>query len=514
LTTFLCGEINKQVTTPPDLAVLRQSIQQDPLGARAQIDALLAHEPDSIALIEARILTQLRCNDMAEVVEAAQRALSRHRTLNLYFWLGGALLHLGRPREALAPLGEAVGLGANPATLDTLARCQHRLGMIDAAIATLRHAISLPAEGVTPFYASLRGLAYALRDAGRWQESERVIQDLLMRFSAQPARVASMALHFDIILAYPGWNRFLDKARLAEAFGAFHARRPDDPVFWPETFRLPQEHVALADWYAANPGAILAIKPNDLFGGRGITVTRALPPEDASGCVAQRYVDPPALIEGHKFHIRLYILITSAAPTRAWLWGEGIVRLAPELYATDDAALARPAAHITNTALHIGHPALHVADDASAEDVGHVRALGAVLRRLYPQPEARAQAWDDLRMLARRFIACVAESGVFVAQAREHPRWSFPPMLFALDVLVDRDGRPWLLEVQRNPSMTGSPLLNRLNAELFRAAFRLGVHHLLDTPMADPAPLSDPAALERIALTKETESAAGFERIA
>ena len=87
-------------------------------------------------------------------------------------------------------------------------------------------------------------------------------------------------------------------------------------------------------------------------------------------------------------------------------------------------------------------------------------------------------------------------------------------MLFALDVLVDRDGRRWLLEVQRNPSMTGSPLLNRLNAELFRAAFRLGVHHLLDTPIADSAPLNDPAALERIVLSKETASAAGFERIA
>ena len=180
-------------------------------------------------------------------------------------------------------------------------------------------------------------------------------------------------------------------------------------MFWPITFRLPQEHAALVDWYAANPGAILAIKPNDLFGGRGITVTRALPPEDASGCVAQRYVDPPALIDGHKFHIRLYILITSAVPTRAWLWGEGIVRLAPEPYATDDAALARPAAHITNTALHLGHPALHVADDANAEDVGHVRGLSAVLRRLHPQPAARAQAWEDLRTLARRFIACVAE---------------------------------------------------------------------------------------------------------
>jgi Tubulin-tyrosine ligase family len=123
-------------------------------------------------------------------------------------------------------------------------------------------------------------------------------------------------------------------------------------VFSPVTFRVAPVH-----WSAADPCAILAIKPNDLFGGRRITVTRALPAEDASGCVVRRHIDPPALIEGHKFHIRLYILIISAAP-RAWLWSEGIVRLAPKPYATDDAALARPGAHITNTALHLGHPPL------------------------------------------------------------------------------------------------------------------------------------------------------------
>ena len=57
-----------------------------------------------------------------------------------------------------------------------------------------------------------------------------------------------------------------------------------------------------------------------------------------------------------------------AAAPRAYLYREGIVRLAPEPYAIDDASLARPAIHVTNTALHQRHPALAISDDEGNED--------------------------------------------------------------------------------------------------------------------------------------------------
>ena len=106
---------------------------------------------------------------------------------------------------------------------------------------------------------------------------------------------------------------------------------------------------------------------------------------------------------------------------------------------------------------------------------------------------AREAAWTRLRELVRRLLRVMEDGGVFAGQAAEHTRYCFPPALFGLDVLIDRDGRPWLLECQRNPAMTGNPLTNRINAGLFAAAFRMSVFCLLDDLDDDPAPLADEA---------------------
>ena len=90
---------------------------------------------------------------------------------------------------------------------------------------------------------------------------------------------------------------------------------------------------------------------------------------------------------------------------------------------------------------------------------------------------------------------------------------SSPPTLFGLDVLIDRDGRPWLLECQRNPAMTGNPLTNRINVGLFAAAFRMSVFCLLDDLDDDPAPLADDARRTALEEAKEMTIAPGFERV-
>ena len=98
-------------------------------------------------------------------------------------------------------------------------------------------------------------------------------------------------------------------------------------------------------------------------------------------------------------------------------------------------------------------------------------------------------------------------------EAAEHTRYCFPPALFGLDVLIDRDGRPWLLECQRNPAMTGNPLTNRINAGLFAAAFRMSVFYLLDDLDDDPASLAEEARRAALEEAKEMTVAPGFERV-
>ena len=48
--------------------------------------------------------------------------------------------------------------------------------------------------------------------------------------------------------------------------------------------------------------------------------------------VISRYVTNPLLINGHKFDLRIYVLITCCDPLRIFLYPDGLVRFATEAY--------------------------------------------------------------------------------------------------------------------------------------------------------------------------------------
>ena len=498
-----------------DPAALKEFVERDALAARPQLEAALAKQPNAVTLWEGLVWTFVLTSDTANVIESARRGLARVSSPNLFLWLGIAQLQRGENEQALAALQRSAQLSPTALAADALGRCLHRLGRIDEAIAVLERAVRNPEAAGNLLFACERGLLYALRDRARWREADLLARDLIERFKKAPPRVSSAMLHYDMVYPYHRWADFFTKSGLARRLTDWHAGHASEPAFWPESFNLPQEKSAFERFRAGCPAdQVYIVKPPSLFGGRGIRLTRSPAEIGEEICVVQRYLDRPYLIDGHKFHIRLYVLVTSVAPLRAYLYREGIVRIAPERYGLSDEDLRHPAAHITNTALHVGHPQLRVSTDPKEENVGHVWSLSAALARMASEGLAREATWTRLRDLVRALLRVLHDGAVFAAQAAGHTRYCFPPALFGLDVLIDLDGRPWLLECQRNPAMTGNPLTNRINAGLFAAAFRMSVFCLLDDVDDDPALLAHEARRGALEEAKETTIAPGFERVA
>lgn len=66
-----------------------------------------------------------------------------------------------------------------------------------------------------------------------------------------------------------------------------------------------------------------------------------------------RYIDNPLLCYGHKFDLRLYVVITSFEPLRVYLYREGLVRFASEVYNNNDIISEQSKfSHLTNYSIN------------------------------------------------------------------------------------------------------------------------------------------------------------------
>ena len=64
--------------------------------------------------------------------------------------------------------------------------------------------------------------------------------------------------------------------------------------------------------------------------------------------LAQQYVKNPHLINGLKYDLRVYVLVTSFCPLQVYVYNEGLVRFATEPYNLHPGSLQKKFVHLTN----------------------------------------------------------------------------------------------------------------------------------------------------------------------
>ena len=394
--------------------------------------------------------------------------------------IGFCMLAMGDNEGALAAFQHAFKVLAGAGPLRYVALLSHRLGRVEDAVQAYERLLANCQPTSSEIPVALQGLAAALRDAGRPIAADHHLRHLAERFRREPVSVASGLVARNNSDDFHEWSPLADKAHLA---AVLTARKPLDPAGrFPETFVLPADRAAL-EAFAQGPDApaLYIVKPIRGSGGQGISVTAdvaaALGQKDV---VVQRYIDRPYLIEGRKGHCRIYCLVTSADPLRAYVYSEGIVRIAPEPYDPSPDSGGGASMHVTNTALHVGHPGLSISQDANQDDVGSIRSLSALLRRMTADGLDGQAAFGEIKALVEWYVRLLAAEGLFARQAASSPPRGFPAKLFGLDVLLDDTGHPWLIEMQRTPAARGAPLVEKINGEMYATAFRMGHAPLID----------------------------------
>ena len=84
---------------------------------------------------------------------------------------------------------------------------------------------------------------------------------------------------------------------------------------------------------AINKNHTFICKPDASWQGKGIFLMNSLNKiQLKENYIAQRYIENPYLIDGLKFDLRIYVLITGVDPLRIFIYKDGLARFATHKY--------------------------------------------------------------------------------------------------------------------------------------------------------------------------------------
>lgn len=167
---------------------------------------------------------------------------------------------------------------------------------------------------------------------------------------------------------FAGMVQIYRKSHLARSMIRMQRISAAEYDFFPRTWILPFEASDAAKYLETGRDRCIIIKPSGGAQGKGIYLTMTAKDIKADeDAVAQVYLSRPLLIDGLKFDLRIYVLVTCVDPLRVLIYREGLVRLCTTPYCTPDASnIDCTYMHLTNYSVN-KHNTSFVQNNASGQ---------------------------------------------------------------------------------------------------------------------------------------------------
>ncbi|CAJ1451402.1 unnamed protein product [Effrenium voratum] len=188
--------------------------------------------------------------------------------------------------------------------------------------------------------------------------------------------------------------------------------------------------------------------------------------------VVQNFLTKPLLIDGYKWDMRVYVLLTSVSPLTVYLFTDGLARFCTDLYEVPgEENLDVREMHLTNFSINWESGAFEDTEDAGT---GSKRSLRTVLESL-----------DDGRAIWQQIATCVKKTLLAIAPKMQdnYDRYfgrsreggaSACFELLGFDFILTEDRRLYLLEVNSAPSLSTPTCLDEeIKLAVLAEAFRL-----------------------------------------
>jgi len=239
----------------------------------------------------------------------------------------------------------------------------------------------------------------------------------------------------------------------------------------PDTYILRKEYIQFVDAFSRHEETninLWIMKPVGLSRGRGISLVADIGDVcyDQS-VIIQRYIPNPMLLDGYKFDLRIYVLVTSFSPLEAWIYDEGFVRVCTQKYNTEDMDVKNLMVHLTNSSIQQmganGGGCATTRQTIDRHGAGIDEAGGTKLSLAYLWRRLKADGHDveavktSIKLLILKSLVCCNEKVPHQPNCFE---------VYGYDVLLDQQMRPWLIEINSSPSLAQE---NQLDTRIKRA---------------------------------------------
>ncbi|KAI3365462.1 hypothetical protein L3Q82_010553 [Scortum barcoo] len=259
---------------------------------------------------------------------------------------------------------------------------------------------------------------------------------------------------------FPGMSEICRKDLLARNMNRMLKLFPKDYNIFPRTWCLPADYSDFQAYTRAKKSKTYICKPDTGCQGKGIFITKSSKDIQAGEhMICQVYISRPFIIDGFKFDLRIYVLVTSCDPFSIFMFREGLARFCTTKYNepthsnVDDVCM-----HLTNYSINKNSE-----NFVRDEDTGSKRKLSTLNKLLESISCNTDKMWSDIEdVIVKTLISAhpVLKHNYHTCFPN-HTTGSACFEILGFDVLLDHRLRPWVLEVNHSPSFTTDSQLDR-----------------------------------------------------
>lgn len=240
------------------------------------------------------------------------------------------------------------------------------------------------------------------------------------------------------------------KDRLWSNFDKFRKQFPLDYNFVPQSYLLPQDREAAEA--AFNDGVKLILKPVASSRGRGVRLINDWDSTPKKTLISH-YITNPHIINDKKYDLRLYVLVSSYTPLKIYLHKQGLVRFASQNYELSDKTKFNRYVHLTNYSINKTSSKFNANYDFENACLASKWSMFAYEKYFKEQGLSYEALMSEIKDILIKTIIMIAEqTAKKVTELSCEGNKLFE--VYGFDVIIDENIRPWLLEVNLNPSLS------------------------------------------------------------